>query len=224
MPDSQPIVEEMQVYYGRRAPVYDASMGYDDPSIVARLHPVMDSLRRQLSNRAVVEIACGPGFWTRAISSAVATVTGLDYNRSTIDEARRKPLDWRRVSLVVGDAYRLPFAARTFEGAVAIDWLAHVPAGRVDRFLDSVHAVVRPGGRVVFCDQLPGPTSFTGVFDDEGNHLQERVLPDGSCHRVIKHFRSDEEFRRLFSSHSECVDIESFPDCRRVVAAYTLLG
>ena len=31
------IVEEMQMYYARRAPVYDASMGYDDPAKVAVL-------------------------------------------------------------------------------------------------------------------------------------------------------------------------------------------
>jgi 2-polyprenyl-3-methyl-5-hydroxy-6-metoxy-1,4-benzoquinol methylase len=220
--EAAPIVEEMQAYYERRAPFYDESMGYTDPAVVARLEPVMDSLRAQLANRSVVEIACGPAFWTHAVSESAAMMTATDYNRSTLAEARRKTLDWRHVSLVAADAYALPFAGGLFDGALAVDWLAHVPKSRLSLFLDGLHATLRPGARVVFCDQLAWRDSQTGIYDAEGNHLQERALPDGSRYHVIKHFRSDDEWRALFSPYAERVDIESFPDCRRAVAGYTL--
>jgi ubiquinone/menaquinone biosynthesis C-methylase UbiE len=96
------LVEVMQAYYARRAPVYDASMGYDDPATIESLTPVVSAITHQLSARTVLEVACGPGFWTQFVSEVATTVTATDYNESTLAEARRKPL--RRV--VVGYTLR----------------------------------------------------------------------------------------------------------------------
>jgi ubiquinone/menaquinone biosynthesis C-methylase UbiE len=222
MDETRSIVEEMQAYYARRAPVYDESMGYNDPGVVRRLAPVIDFLREQLAGRTVLELACGPGFWTRAMSGVARCIVASDYNASTIAEARRKTLDPRKVSLVVGDAYCPPFIDATFDAAFAGDWLAHVPRSRQADFLVGLHSALRPGARVLFCDQLPGPESMTGVYDGDGNHLQERTLPDGSRYRVIKHFPTHEEFLTLFSPYASDIVVESFPECRRVVAGYTL--
>jgi SAM-dependent methyltransferase len=222
MSEPRSIVEEMQAYYGRRAPWYDESMRYDDPAFVAGLEPVIDLICRQLAHRSVVEIACGPGFWTRAVSAVAATITATDYNQSTLAEARRKPLDWGRVSLAAADAYRLPLAPASHDAAFAVDWLAHVPKSRLRDFLEGVHSALRPGARVVFCDQLPWPNAKTGVFDAEGNHIQERTLLDGSVYRVIKHFLSDDEIRDLCSPYSDHVGIERLEACRRIVVGYTL--
>ena len=42
------LVAEMEAYYAQRAPIYDASMGYDDPERVARLEPVVAALEDAL--------------------------------------------------------------------------------------------------------------------------------------------------------------------------------
>ena len=78
------IVEEMQKYYGKRAPVYDASMGYDSPQTVERLAPVIDLIKDLLRGRSVLEIACGPCFWTHQVSSTVNSIIATDYNASTL--------------------------------------------------------------------------------------------------------------------------------------------
>src|SRR5262249_16483691 len=187
-----------------------------------RLAPVMGFLREQLAGRTALELACGPGFWTRALIDIATSITAFDYNASTIAEARRKALDSRKVSLLVGDAYGLPFAHDTFDAAFGIDWLAHVPRSRQTHFFAGLNRTLRPGARVLFCDQLPGPESMTGVYDGDGNHLQERTLRDGSSYRVIKHFPTHEEFLTLFSPYASDIVVELFPDCRRVVAGYTL--
>jgi hypothetical protein len=41
LPETTDLVREMQQYYDRRAPVYDQSMGYDDPAIVEAIAPAM---------------------------------------------------------------------------------------------------------------------------------------------------------------------------------------
>jgi hypothetical protein len=90
------------------------------------------------------------------------------------------------------------------------------------RFLDELHQRLEPGARIAFCDQLPRVNSFTGVRDHEGNHLQERVLPDGSRHRVIKHFFSDEMLRELFHSGRHDLTVHRFPEQGRLIVSYAI--
>jgi SAM-dependent methyltransferase len=218
------IVEEMQTYYARRAPVYDASMGYDDPAKVALVRDIIASLQRQLEGREVLELACGPGFWTQFVSEVARSITATDYNETTLAQARLKRFDRRNVSLRVADAYDLSSVAGDFDAAYAVDWFAHVPMSRVQGFLSGLHQHLRPGARVVFCDQLPGAESLTGMRDGEGNHLQERTLQDGSSYRVIKHFLSDDELHEMFGGHTDELEIQRYPECRRIVVGYAWAG
>ena len=59
------LISEMQTYYGRRASEYDASMGYNLASKAQELEPVIAIVRQILQNRNVLELACGPGYWTQ---------------------------------------------------------------------------------------------------------------------------------------------------------------
>jgi ubiquinone/menaquinone biosynthesis C-methylase UbiE len=216
------LVGEMQAYYERRAEVYDASMGYDRPDVVRSLEPVMDALRGQMRDRTILEIACGPGFWTERLAEAARFIVASDYNESTLRMARRKSIGAARVRFVRADAYDLPTFDEAFTGAFAVDWLAHVPESRLQGFIEGLHRRLGAGARVAFCDQTPGPASLTGVHDAEGNHLQDRALPDGSHHRVVKHFFSDVDFRNVLSGHGDDLSIRRFDDQRRVVVSYTV--
>ncbi len=218
------IVQEMQKYYGKRAPVYDASMGYDNPVIVKCLAPVIDLVKDLLRDRSVLEIACGPCFWTKQVSSVVNSIVATDYNELILAEARRKALDWEKVILQVADAYHLPAFSMTFNACMAVDWFAHVPRTRFQEFLCSIHKKLVKNSTVAFCDQLPGPHSLTDMHDTEGNPLQERTLPDGSRYRVIKHFLTDDEYKSILSSYSNNIEIRRFKECRRVVVSYHFDG
>jgi 2-polyprenyl-3-methyl-5-hydroxy-6-metoxy-1,4-benzoquinol methylase len=218
------LITEMQAYYERRADVYDASMGYTNPDLVRSLGPIVDALCDELRDRALLEVACGPGFWTRHVAKVAASILATDYNESPLAIARAKRIDPMRATFARADAYDLSSIDGTFTGAFAVDWLAHVPLSRLDAFLDTLHARLAPHARVVFCDQTPQPTSITGVRDGEGNHLQERVLPDGSRYRVIKHFFSDSELRDLFARHTDGISIRRFGEQRRVIVSYTMRG
>jgi ubiquinone/menaquinone biosynthesis C-methylase UbiE len=226
-----PLVEEMQTYYGRRSLVYDQSMGYNRPETVDRLAPVIDLLQSLMREKRVLEIACGPCFWTNMISETAASILATDFNESTLQQARQKPLHWDKISLQRADAYALGTVQRGFDGAYAVDWLSHVPRSRLPEFLRSLHETLAPGARVVFCDQLPRTSdqlprsaSLTGVYDEEGNHIQERSLPDGSVYRVIKNFLSDDEIITIFSPYTDPVEIVRFPQCGRIVVSYRCRG
>ncbi len=214
------IIEEMQRYYGQRASVYDSSMGYDDEAKVRVLLPIIERVRSAMRGRQVLEIACGPGFWTQFAAETAVSVTATDYNPSTLDEARKKRLPLDRVTLLQADAYRLDLIPGVFDAILAVDWLAHVPLSRMEGFLAGAIRRVRSGSPIVFIDQLPGEHSVTGVFDDEGNPIQERRLSDGSSFRVIKHFLSDAQIEALFSGLAGELSIQRFPECRRVMVMF----
>jgi ubiquinone/menaquinone biosynthesis C-methylase UbiE len=215
------IIEEMQTYYGRRASVYDSSMGYDDDGKVRALLPIMERVRDTMRGRHVLEIACGPGFWTQFAAETAASVVATDYNHSTLDEARNKRLPFDRVSLLQADAYRLDLIPGIFDAILSVDWLAHVPLSKMEEFLTGALRRVRSGSPLMFIDQLPGEHSRTGVFDADGNHIQERVLPDGSAFRVIKHFFSDDQIAAQFSGFAGDLSIQRIPECRRLIVTFS---
>ena len=214
------IIEEMQTYYGRRASVYDASMGYDDDSKVRALLPIIERVRDTMRGRHILEIACGPGFWTQFASETAVSVVATDYNQSTLDEAKKKSLPFDRVSFLQGDAYRLDQIPGIFDAILSVDWFAHVPLSKMEEFLSGALRRGRPGSPLMFIDQLPGEHSRTGVFDADGNHIQERVLPDGSTFRVIKHFFSDDQIATQFSGFAGDLSIQRFPECRRIIIIF----
>jgi ubiquinone/menaquinone biosynthesis C-methylase UbiE len=216
------LIVEMQQYYARRAAWYDSSMGYDDPTVVNQLEPVADALCEQMRGRTVLEIACGPGFWTARVARAANAITASDYNESVLTLARAKAIDPSRVTFVRADAYDLSSIDGTYEGAFAVDFLAHVPASRIAGFLDGLHRRLTSGARIVFCDQTPWPASVTSLRDAEGNHLQERTLDDGSRYRVIKHFFSDHELRATFAPYTRQLDIRRLAEQRRILVSYSL--
>jgi hypothetical protein len=137
---------------------------------------------------------------------------------------RRKPIDFEKVELQIADAYELPVFPILFNGCMAVDWFAYVPGSRFADFLNGLHTRLTPDAIVVFCDQTPGLHSLTKLRDDEGNHLQERFLSDGTQYRVIKHFSSDEEYCTVFSPYSKDIRIVRFAECCRVVVRYKLNG
>jgi SAM-dependent methyltransferase len=214
------LIDEMQEYYARRAPEYDASMGYDDPERVATLARAVASITRRLDRRRVLELACGPGFWTQHVARVATEVFATDVNESTLAEARRKTFDGT-VHFTSADAYALDGIPNGFDAALAVDWLAHVPRSRLTAFLETLHAHLADGALVIFCDQTPTAGSWESTFDAEGNHVQQRVLRDGSRYRVIKNFFDESELRALLAPSADAIECEHFPECRRMLVAYT---
>lgn len=215
-------IQEMQSYYSRRAAGYDASMGYDQQEVVAQLSTIVARLRQLVAGKKVLEIACGPCFWTQQIYDCTQFVLATDYNQSTLKQAALKELPTDKVQLQQVDAYNLGDIPSDFDIVLAIDWFAHIPKSRIPSFLEGIHQHLHEQGLVIFGDQLPGPHSWTGQFDAEGNHLQKRALKDGSTYSVIKHFFSEQEIESIFAEFTSQIAIEWWPHLRRLLIHYDL--
>ncbi|MDR1415389.1 MAG: bifunctional demethylmenaquinone methyltransferase/2-methoxy-6-polyprenyl-1,4-benzoquinol methylase UbiE [Odoribacteraceae bacterium] len=102
----------------------------------------------------VLDVACGTGdFAITAARRGAARVTGVDISEKMLDvaraKARAKHLD-HRVSFLQGDAEELHFPDGSFD-AVTVAFGAR-NFERLDKALDEIARVTRPGGRLVILE------------------------------------------------------------------------
>ena len=92
-----------------------------------------------LTNRRVLDIACGAGLVSRQLALRGAQVTGIDASEELIDIARRRS---PRSCFVVGSMFDLPWSDGQFDLVVAINGIW----GGCEEALREAHRVTRPGG------------------------------------------------------------------------------
>lgn len=131
------------------APSYDLLTGLN-PGYHAHLR--MSAGRLELGRAPrVLDLCCGTGASTEAILRAYpdAEVVALDASSGMLAEARKKPM-LRDVELVLGDASdpRAAGVTGTFDGVLMAYGIRNLPDP--DGALARIHALLRPGGAVVF--------------------------------------------------------------------------
>lgn len=184
--------QDMKAYYARRAPYYDAV--YERPERQADLAWMRQRLEHQMADQRVLEVACGTGYWTQFAAPVCASMLAMDATPEPLALARLRP-NVSRAEFVLADAFSLHSNLGRFTAAFAGLWLSHVPTGRRRAFLNSLNALLEPGARVVLFDNSEIQCRDFPVVerDAEGNTFQQRVLRDGSTHRVLKNFPDEAE-------------------------------
>jgi len=186
--------DPMRSYYAARANEYDSI--YAKPERQTDLRAIEAWLPARFDGRAVLEIACGTGYWTQFIAARASSIVAVDAAQETIRIAEtRVPKD--KVRFVIGDAYALPEGLGAFDGVFAGFWFSHVLAVRRHAFLSGLGGAIKPGARVILLDNrfVPGSSTPISEQDAEGNTYQVRTLNDGSKHRVLKNFPTEQELQ-----------------------------
>jgi demethylmenaquinone methyltransferase/2-methoxy-6-polyprenyl-1,4-benzoquinol methylase len=187
------VVAGMQAYYVQRAAYYERV--YHKPERQSDLRAMEAWLPSAFAGRGVLEIACGTGWWTPHGARDAASWLATDLNPETMAIAQSKPLP-ACVRFATVDAYSMAeLGDARFSGAFTGCWWSHVPLSRLPHWLETLHARLEPGARVVMLDNSFVQTSSTPIShrDAEGNTYQMRTLDDGSVHEVLKNFPSRDE-------------------------------
>jgi len=163
-------------YYDRRAAEYDdwylgaglyagrSRPGWDDE--VAAVVELVGGLEPART----LDVACGTGFLTRHLRGLVV---GLDQSPAMVAIAQHRLPDGLAI---VGDSLALPFADDAFDRVFTGHFYGHLPPDERQAFLAEA---ARVAGEIVVVDSALRP----GV---EAEGFQERVLKDGSRHRVFQ--------------------------------------
>jgi len=186
----------MKDYYHARAAVYERVYQY--PERQAELRVLEQQIPCLFEDRTVLEVAAGTGYWTQFIVQTAASLLATDATESVLailqDRISSDVLEVQQC-----DAYALDTLPDGFSGGFAGLWLSHVPKQQLDTFMLSFHQRLSAGARVVLldnsraqCERLP-----ISHVDEFGNSYQNRVLDDGSLHRVLKNFPDEAELREM---------------------------
>lgn len=182
------VSDTMAAYYARRAASYERI--YAKPERQADLRALEAALPPLFTGRRVLEVACGTGWWTPHCARDAAAWLATDLNPETLAIARTKPLP-ASVQFATVDAHALQgLDGQVFDAAFAGFWWSHVLLQRLPSWLETLHARLQPGARVVFLDNanVPGSSTPLSRTDAAGNTYQQRLLDDGTRHEVLKNF------------------------------------
>ena len=202
--------DSMPEYYAARAKEYDAI--YLKPERQSDLRAMEAWLPTQIGSGSTLEIACGTAYWTQFYALHCKQVLAIDAAIETLEIARaRVPLT--QVQFIVGDAYRLPSSPHRFDAAFAGFWWSHVPINRQHEFLRGLHQSLQPGAQVVLIDNRYVESSSTPISDRDadGNTYQTRLLKDGSAHRVLKNFPTEQQLRDVAAPYASQIEVVEWP-------------
>jgi ubiquinone/menaquinone biosynthesis C-methylase UbiE len=169
---------ETAEYYERRAGEYDdwylgtgLFTGRDRPGWHEAVRQLV-ALVQGLAPARTLDVACGTGFLTRHLSGFVV---GVDQSRSMVGLAQSRLPEGLAF---VGDALDLVVADGAFDRVLTGHFYGHLPPGERTTFLAEARRVAR---ELVVIDSALRP-------GQEPEAWQERVLTDGSRHRVYKRY------------------------------------
>ncbi len=173
---------EMREYYDRRADEYDdwyegtgLHAAKDRPGWQDDLTQLVQTVA-WLPPARVLDVACGTGFLTRHLQGKVV---GLDQSSRMLAVAREQV---PAATFVEGDALELPFPEGAFDRVFTGHFYGHLSHEERGRFLAEA---ARVATELVITD--------SALRDDvDAEEWQERVLKDGSRHRVYKRYFTGE--------------------------------
>lgn len=214
-----PLTDTLARYYATLAREYDTIAGYTDPLAGELRGPIKARFEEALRGHKVLEIACGTGYWTEVIAGAAESVLATDVDPTMISLARQRLAQRSNVRCQLADAYNLDGVQGQFTAAFSHWWWSHVPKSRLRGFLGVLHEKLMPGALVIFADQLRYAWPHRRE-DQEGNLLEQRVLPDGSHWEIVKNFPTQDEIMSDLRGIAESVSYREYPEARYWALTY----
>lgn len=138
------------------------------------------------AGRVVADVACGAGYGSAILAGAAASVVGVDADEGAVEFARRHYAA-PNVTFHVMDALNLALSDASIEVVVSFETIEHLTD--VERFLNEVTRVLRPGGSFIVSTPR---VERTNTHPANPHHTIEFALDD---------------FDRLLRGHFSDVDL-----------------
>jgi 2-polyprenyl-3-methyl-5-hydroxy-6-metoxy-1,4-benzoquinol methylase len=176
-PELGSLLKEQRAYYQALARDY-LSQRLDLPG-GGELAAALEEFRPAGS---VLELACGPGVWTRALLRHATDVTAVDASTEMLAIAAAR-ITSSRVRFIQADLFTWR-PERRYDTVFTGFWISHVPAERFASFWSLVADCLKPDGRVFFCDDAY--RTEDELTEGPGSTTIRRHAPDGTAYRLVK--------------------------------------
>jgi MPBQ/MSBQ methyltransferase len=100
----------------------------------------------------VLELGCGNGKTLSAMCDTDWQVTAVDFSCSAVVLARKCVSNYPLADIAVADGRQLPFRDAVFDAVFAHHVLGHLTGPGRDRAARELSRVMKPGGKLSFCD------------------------------------------------------------------------
>lgn len=161
--------------WGKVAEWYDGVLDKEGTYQKEVILPNLTRLLEIKKGESVIDIACGQGFFTRAIHSLGAKITGLDIGKELIEIAKKEsPKD---ISYIVSSADNLPInLTNTFDKAIIV--LAIQNIKDLNKTISEAHRVLKNNGKLFLVLNHPSfriPKKSSWGFDNSTNSQYRKV-------------------------------------------------
>jgi demethylmenaquinone methyltransferase/2-methoxy-6-polyprenyl-1,4-benzoquinol methylase len=219
------VLDSMLEYYRDRVPYHDECMSYmDNETMEELLGPIIEMIEDEIQDKRVLELGCGTGNWTIMLAKRALQVLATDQQEAYFEEARKKVGGLENVELRVADACELDGIEEGFDVAFAADMWSHIPRSRIPDLVANLHKRIVPGGKVVVLDFLKAEVfeQWFDHYDDDGNEVQTRTLPNGKEYLVIKNFPTMEQLMGDLGPKASGIKYIEHEGLKRWLLVYTV--
>ena len=174
---------------------------------------VIEAALGPLEGKYVLDAGCGEGALARSLSVRGARAVGIDPNGEALAVARQSvPAGiFRRAG-----AEAMPFADRSFDGAIFLNSLHHVPKRAMGGALREAARVTKPAGPIVVIEPLAAG-SFFSVLRTVEDETAVRAAAQDAITEALRSGAFEQLDRSHYLRREHFADLDEF--LARVVAA-----
>ena len=132
--------------YGQLVTYYELIEGRDWQKEIS----LIKSILRNHRCKSVIDLGCGTGYHSRAMTRLGFKMTGIDISHRNVLFARRRALEENVQPRFVVDSYYDYHTSERFDSALCLNWSIPVKDDEVERFLDNTCSLLRPRGLLIF--------------------------------------------------------------------------
>jgi ubiquinone/menaquinone biosynthesis C-methylase UbiE len=133
-----------------------------------------------LQGKVVIDVGCGTGDLVRAMVLEGARVTGID-TLGMLEKAKEHA-PAANEEYLPGSAEKLPFKNKTADVIVYFASLHHVPMEKMNKAIQEMYRVLKPGGIVVFLE----PVAKSGSYFELTRLVEDEREVQRHAYKVIK--------------------------------------
>ena len=191
-------LERMDDFFAARVDGYDEHMrttiegAPDFYAYTASLLPAETGTR-------VLDLGCGTGLELEEYFrlNPEADVTGIDLSEAMLKALKEKLPD-RRISLVVGSYFDVPFGEKKYDAAVSVESLHHFPAEQKETLYAKLRAALKDNGFFVLTDYFAESEEMEKEYFRNLKQLRaEQGLPEDEFFHYDTPLTADHEIRVL---------------------------
>ncbi len=178
------------------------------PTLIANELDILAELL-PLAGKRIIELGCGAASLLRELLSRHPDSHAIALEVDALQHAKNLAAPQARLEFVAAGAQAVPFPDASFDLALMLKSLHHVPIASLAQALREVARVVRPGGHLYVSEPVyQGPfNDVIRVFNDEG---VVRAAAQAAIDDVLQTGRWMQQAERRFEMPAHFVDFADF--------------